>query len=182
MGGPRRWTVLETEFLQDCAVFSVSRTLSKSPRTGESHSFYRIDSEDWVNIVPITPGGDFVLVKQYREVDEEKIGRVFEGVIEAVQAIHQDLGLELGVVLEEPFHPGGVDVPGQECQDLFSAGGQVRDPHERALARYCAGRGSGTQAFSWRVRGRGPFPFDTCPGSSLASIQHREEPLKPPHP
>ena len=66
MSGPRRWTVLETEFLQDCAVFSVSRTLAKSPRTGESHSFYRIDSGEWVNIVPITPRGEVVLVKQYR--------------------------------------------------------------------------------------------------------------------
>ena len=66
MAGPRRWTVLATEFLQDCAVFSVSRTLAKSPRTGEPHSFYRIDSRDWVNIVPITPDGDVVMVKQYR--------------------------------------------------------------------------------------------------------------------
>ena len=58
--------MLETEFLQDCAVFSVSRTLAQSPRTGESHSFYRIDSADWVNIVPVTPEGQLVLVEQYR--------------------------------------------------------------------------------------------------------------------
>jgi len=66
MGGPRRWTVLDTEFLQDCAVFSVSRTLARSPRTGESHPFYRIDSSDWVNIVPVTPDGDVVMVEQFR--------------------------------------------------------------------------------------------------------------------
>ncbi len=66
MTGPRRWTVLATEFLQDCAVFSVSRILAKSPRTGGSHPFYRIDSADWVNIVPITADGDIVMVKQFR--------------------------------------------------------------------------------------------------------------------
>ena len=66
MAGPRRWTVLDTEFLQDCAVFSVSRMLARSPRTGESHPFYRIDSPDWVNIVPVTPDGDIVMVKQFR--------------------------------------------------------------------------------------------------------------------
>jgi ADP-ribose pyrophosphatase len=66
MTGPRRWTVLETEFLQDCAVFSVSRTLARSPRTGSSHRFYRIDSTDWVNIVPVTRDGDIVVVKQFR--------------------------------------------------------------------------------------------------------------------
>jgi len=58
--------VLETEFLQDCAVFSVSRTLSKSPRTGESHPFYRIDAGDWVNIIPLTPSGEVVMIRQYR--------------------------------------------------------------------------------------------------------------------
>jgi len=58
--------VLDTEFLQDCAVFSVSRTLARSPRTGESHPFYRIDSVDWVNIVPVTSDGDIVMVKQFR--------------------------------------------------------------------------------------------------------------------
>jgi len=58
--------VLDTEFLQDCAVFSVSRTLAKSPSTGERHPFFRIDSSDWVNIIPITPDGDIVMVRQYR--------------------------------------------------------------------------------------------------------------------
>lgn len=58
--------MLDTEFLQDCAVFSVSRMLARSPRTGDSHPFYRIDSPDWVNIVPVTPDGDIVMVKQFR--------------------------------------------------------------------------------------------------------------------
>ncbi|MBW2399056.1 MAG: NUDIX hydrolase [Deltaproteobacteria bacterium] len=66
MNGPRRWRVLETEFLQDCKVFSVSRTRAESPRTGETHPFYRIDSSDWVNIIPITAAGELVMVRQYR--------------------------------------------------------------------------------------------------------------------
>ena len=66
MRGPRRWTALETEHLQDCTVFTVSKTLALSPRTGEKHVFYRIHSRSWVNVVPITPTGEIVLVKQYR--------------------------------------------------------------------------------------------------------------------
>ena len=46
MPGPRRWTALETELLQDCTVFSVSRSLSLSPKTGEKHAFFRIDSSN----------------------------------------------------------------------------------------------------------------------------------------
>ena len=66
MSDPKRWTVEKTELLQDCRVFSVSRTRTLSPRTGQPHSFFRIDSSDWANIVPITPEGNVVLVRQYR--------------------------------------------------------------------------------------------------------------------
>jgi len=66
MSRPRRWNDLETEALQDCAVFSVSRTLTESPHTGKRHSFFRIDSPDWVNVVPVTAEGEIVMVRQYR--------------------------------------------------------------------------------------------------------------------
>jgi 8-oxo-dGTP pyrophosphatase MutT (NUDIX family) len=66
MFDPKRWTVDKTEFLQDCRVFSVSRTRSRSPHTGQPHSFFRIDSSDWANVVPITPEGGVVMVRQYR--------------------------------------------------------------------------------------------------------------------
>ena len=66
MSGPRRWTPLETELLQECAVFTVSRTRSRSPKDGGLHDFYRIDSNDWVNIVPVTPAGEVVMIRQYR--------------------------------------------------------------------------------------------------------------------
>ena len=66
MSGPKRWTALESEFLQDCDVFTVSRTTALSPRTGRRHVFHRIDSSDWVNIVPVTAEGDVVMIHQYR--------------------------------------------------------------------------------------------------------------------
>ena len=66
MTDPKRWTVVETEFLQDCRVFSVSRLHAVSPHTGRSHPFFCIDSPDWVNVVPITPKGEVVMIRQYR--------------------------------------------------------------------------------------------------------------------
>jgi 8-oxo-dGTP pyrophosphatase MutT (NUDIX family) len=65
MSGPRRWTPLETELLQDCAVFTVSRTATRSPEGG-THDFFRIDSPDWVNVVPLTGSGEVVMIRQYR--------------------------------------------------------------------------------------------------------------------
>jgi 8-oxo-dGTP pyrophosphatase MutT (NUDIX family) len=63
---PGRWEEVETEFLQDCRVFTVSQATAKSPRDGTHHPFFRIDSVDWVNIVPLTADDDVVMVKQYR--------------------------------------------------------------------------------------------------------------------
>ena len=54
MSKPMPWMELESLLLQDCRVFTVSRTLARSPTTGLPHPFYRIDAADWVNIVALT--------------------------------------------------------------------------------------------------------------------------------
>lgn len=66
MNGPRHWEVVASQRLHDCAVFSVTRLISRSPRDGGEHAFFRIDAADWVNVVPITTAGDLVLIRQYR--------------------------------------------------------------------------------------------------------------------
>ena len=50
----RPWVRKETRQLADCRVFTVSESISICPRTDNEHSFYFIDTADWVNIVPIT--------------------------------------------------------------------------------------------------------------------------------
>ena len=52
------WEEVERELLQDCRIFTVSRTTARSPHTGQPHPFYRIDSADWVNIVALTPADE----------------------------------------------------------------------------------------------------------------------------
>jgi ADP-ribose pyrophosphatase len=108
MAGPRRWTVLEAEFLQDCTVFSVSRTLARSPRTGESHRFYRIDSPDWVNIVPVTPNGDIVLVKQFRHGLDDFTVEIPGGMVDPGETPAAAAGREL---LEETGYRAAEVVP-----------------------------------------------------------------------
>jgi len=66
MSKPGHWKEVETEFLQDCRVFSVSRSTAESPQDARRHPFFRIDSADWVNIVPLTSEDEVVMVKQYR--------------------------------------------------------------------------------------------------------------------
>ena len=71
MSTPQQWEVVETEELQECKVFAVSRSMARSPRTGEIHPFFRIEAGDWVNVVPITTEDELVLVRQYRHGSRE---------------------------------------------------------------------------------------------------------------
>ena len=60
------WRELAREPVADCRIFSVERSLAESPVDGSRHGFYRIRSQDWAQVVPITRQGEIVLVRQYR--------------------------------------------------------------------------------------------------------------------
>lgn len=62
----KEWRELRREPVADCRIFSVERSVSVSPHDASEHSFYRISSGDWAQIVPITADDEAVLVRQYR--------------------------------------------------------------------------------------------------------------------
>ncbi|MEO2168612.1 MAG: NUDIX hydrolase [bacterium] len=67
-GGSRlgRWQRLHSETIARTRVFDVHKETKRSPRTGQNHDFFVIEASDWVNIVPLTPAGEVVLIRQYR--------------------------------------------------------------------------------------------------------------------
>lgn len=113
MYGPKRWTVVETDFLQDCRVFSVSRTHSRSPRTGKSHHFFRIDAPEWVNVVPVTPDGDVVMIRQFRHgsggITLETPGGMVDPGETPAEAAARELIEETGYRARELVELGGVN-------------------------------------------------------------------------
>jgi 8-oxo-dGTP pyrophosphatase MutT (NUDIX family) len=62
---PPKWDVTEKEKLMSCRVFEMYRHHCIHPDKREG-DFYVIESVDWVNVVPITPQGELVVVNQYR--------------------------------------------------------------------------------------------------------------------
>jgi 8-oxo-dGTP pyrophosphatase MutT (NUDIX family) len=108
MSRPRRWNALETEPLQDCAVFRVSRTLTESPHTGQRHAFFRIDSADWVNVVPVTSAGEIVMVRQYRHGLRDVTLEIPGGMVDAGETPEQAAAREL---LEETGYRAGTLAP-----------------------------------------------------------------------
>ncbi len=87
--------MLGTETLQDCAVFSVSRTLTESPRTGIAHPFYRIDSSDWVNVIPLTSDRELVMIRQYRHGSREITLEIPGGLVDEGESPSEAAAREL---------------------------------------------------------------------------------------
>ncbi len=60
------WPIIETSQGPNMGLFSIRVNRCRSPRTGEEHDFYVIDFPDWVQVVPITPENQVVMISQYR--------------------------------------------------------------------------------------------------------------------
>lgn len=105
---PRPWDEIRREALQDCRVFSVSRSRARSPRTGQEHDFFRIDAEDWVNVVPITRRQEIVMVRQFRHGSRDITLEIPGGVVDPGETPAQAAAREL---LEETGYRANEVVP-----------------------------------------------------------------------
>jgi len=54
------------ETVADGRIFTLEKSVAVSPVDGEARTFHRIQSVDWVQILPITANDEAVLVRQYR--------------------------------------------------------------------------------------------------------------------
>lgn len=109
------WQKEETERLGDYTIFRLRRDRSRSPQTGQSHDFYVLEAPDWINVVPVTPDGQVVLIRQYRHGVEEVMleipgGMVDEGEGDPLETARRELLEETGYEAAEII-PIGVVTP-----------------------------------------------------------------------
>jgi len=60
------WERIASEVAYACRIFTIRRDRARFSRDDAEHDFHVLDSTDWVNIVPITPAGSVVMVRQFR--------------------------------------------------------------------------------------------------------------------
>lgn len=60
------WRELTRETIVDARIFTLERSVAVSPVDDQPHTFHRIGSVDWVQILPITADDEAILVRQYR--------------------------------------------------------------------------------------------------------------------
>ena len=55
----------------DYRIFRLRRDHVRSPHNGREFRFYVLEAPDWINVIPLTPEGQVVLIRQYRPGTEE---------------------------------------------------------------------------------------------------------------
>jgi 8-oxo-dGTP pyrophosphatase MutT (NUDIX family) len=62
----RKWKKVGSEPRGDFRIFTIRADRVVSPRTGNAHEVFVLDSVNWVNVIAVTPDDELVMVEQYR--------------------------------------------------------------------------------------------------------------------
>jgi ADP-ribose pyrophosphatase len=60
------WEIKSSRRELDCRIFQVRHDVTISPRTGQPHDMYVLEQPNWVNVIPLTPDNQVVMVEQWR--------------------------------------------------------------------------------------------------------------------
>ena len=101
---PAVWPLIAEESVLKTPVFEVRRNICRSPKDGRDKAFFLLNCHDWVQVLPITEGGQAVLVRQFRygsrELSLELPGGVIERGQSPLEAGQRELREETGYTAE----------------------------------------------------------------------------------
>jgi 8-oxo-dGTP pyrophosphatase MutT (NUDIX family) len=78
----KTWKETDSKLVGDFRIFRAKEVWRRSPRTGNLHNFYILESRDWMNVIPLTPEGKVVMIHQYRHGTEEVTLEVPGGIVD----------------------------------------------------------------------------------------------------
>lgn len=133
------WKRDRSRLREEYRVFRVREDRSRSPLTGEAHTFFVIESNPWVNIIPLTPEGRIVMIRQYRHGIRQNTLEVPGGLVDdgespreaAIREMIEETGyasdqvIELGSVAPNPA------IQNNRCHTFLAR--DVRQRHEQRL-------------------------------------------------
>ncbi|TKJ31655.1 MAG: NUDIX hydrolase [Chloroflexi bacterium B3_Chlor] len=113
---PKPWPLIRSTVDKSYSVFSVRTDTACCPRTGQEHDFYVLESPDWVNVIPLTPDEQVVMVRQYRHGTRDMCLEIPGGLAKPADSVEDAARREL---LEET---------GYEANELIFLGSACPQP------------------------------------------------------
>ena len=101
---PRPWEVLGQEHEADFEIFRARAMHVRSPEDGAEHTFHIADAADGVTVIALTPGGELVMVEQWRHPVQRVTLELPSGIIDPGETPEQAGIRELR---EETGYAGG---------------------------------------------------------------------------
>ena len=107
----RKWKKFSTKILSDFKIFRLIENTSISPRNGKQFPFLVLDTNNWINIIPITKDGKVILIKQFRHGTDSITLEIPGGMVDNIDqsekvAAERELLEETGYVSEEMIQLG----------------------------------------------------------------------------
>ena len=137
------WKVISSSKNSTFRIFDLRTDRTISPRTGEEHEFYILESRDWGNVIPLTRENDIILIRQYRHGIREVTLEIPGGIVEsgdspeetAIRELREETGYrDSGMTFLGKVHPNPAFL-NNRCytflaRDVYKAGQQEQDSTE----------------------------------------------------
>ncbi|MFT5052042.1 MAG: ADP-ribose pyrophosphatase [Chlamydiales bacterium] len=135
---PRVWKKLGSKTPPTLHLFQPRWDRMENPRTGEVMPRLVLETPEWVNVVPITPTGEIVCVRQYRfgcaALKTEIPGGVVDPGEEPLVAARRELREETGYTAEDWTYLGRVEPNSafldNHCHHFLARGVRETEPQE----------------------------------------------------
>ena len=91
----KSWRLISSQRSESFKIFNLRTDRACSPRTNEAYDFYILESADWVNVIPLTPRNEVVLIRQYRHGLVEATLEIPGGIVEETDSPEHAASREL---------------------------------------------------------------------------------------
>jgi ADP-ribose pyrophosphatase len=77
-----RWNRIHSKTIGSFRIFTIREDRYQLPRNHQEAPFYILESNDWVNVIPVTEDGEVLLIRQFRFGIEEVTLEIPGGIVD----------------------------------------------------------------------------------------------------